>query len=106
MAGLSVKKWTQSIEVDITDYHPKVVENIRRNMHKNGLSCPAYELEWTKHEKNPVQYHIIIGSDIVYFGCPVADLYQVFNQKLMDGGIGIIVIPMRKNYSDLFVDKI
>lgn len=48
-----------------------------------------------------------MGSDVVYFGCPVADLYQVFKEKLEEkGGIGIIVIPVRKNYATLFVEKV
>ena len=34
-----------------------------------------------------------MGSDIVYFGCPVKDLYQVFKTFLKKGGKGIIIIP-------------
>ena len=45
------------------------------------------------------KYDIIIGSDIVYFGCPVKDLYQVFKKLLKVGGRGIIIIPERKNYA-------
>lgn len=78
IAGLTVKKWTECTEIDITDYHPSVIENIKRNLHTNKISCPVFELDWTKHEVNPVQYQIILGSDVVYFGCPVADLYKVF----------------------------
>lgn len=40
-----------------------------------------------------------MGSDIVYFGCPVRDLYLVFKKFLRVGGTGIIVIPDRKNYA-------
>ena len=47
-----------------------------------------------------------MGSDVVYFGCPVADLYQVFKERLAKGGIGLIVIPVRKNYAELFASKI
>lgn len=39
------------------------------------------------------QYDLIVGSDIVYFGCPVRDLYLVFEEKLKVGGQGIIIIP-------------
>ena len=49
------------------------------------------------------KYDMIIGSDIVYFGCPVKDLYAVFVKLLKKGGKGIIIIPDRKNYADLFV---
>lgn len=63
-------------------------------------------MDWKKHEINPGQYDIIMGSDVVYFGCPVADLYQVFKERLAPGGIGIIVIPVRKNYAELFVNRI
>lgn len=47
-----------------------------------------------------------MGSDIVYFGCPVRDLYLVFEEKLKVGGVGIIVIPERKNYAELFIKEI
>ena len=47
-----------------------------------------------------------MGSDIVYFGCPVKDLYEVFKKLLRKGGQGIIIIPDRKNYAELFVDLI
>jgi predicted nicotinamide N-methyase len=106
IAGLTAKKWTECTEVDITDYHPSVIDNARQNMHRNKLLCPIYELNWTKREAAPTQYHIIMGSDVVYFGCPVADLYQVFKERLITGGIGIIVIPVRKNYAQLFASQI
>ena len=106
IAGLTAKKWTECIEVDITDYPPSVIQNIMKNMTRNKLSCPVYELDWTKHDSCPSQYQIIMGSDIVYFGCPVADLYQVLKERLMPGGLALIVIPIRKNYAELFLSKI
>lgn len=68
-------------------------------MEKNDAICPVYTLDWKKHGQNPTEYDIIMGSDIVYFGCPVEDLYQVFKENLSYKGIGIIVIPVRKNYA-------
>ena len=68
-------------------------------MKKNKVECQVYELDWTKREENPKQFDIIMGSDVVYFGCPVADLYTVFKEKLKVGGTGIIIIPVRKNYA-------
>ena len=47
-----------------------------------------------------------MGSDVVYFGCPVADLYRVFKERLKINGKGIIVIPVRKNYAELFANLI
>ena len=47
-----------------------------------------------------------MGSDIVYFGCPVDDLYQVFKKNLKENGRGLIIIPDRKNYAELFSQKI
>ena len=47
-----------------------------------------------------------MGSDIVYFGCPVRDLYLVFEEKLKPGGKGIIIIPERKNYAELFINEV
>ena len=47
-----------------------------------------------------------MGSDIVYFGCPVHDLYLVFRNCLRTGGRGLIIIPDRKNYAELFVKEV
>lgn len=46
---------------------------------------------------------MIVGSDVVYFGCPVEDLYKVFVRLLVPGGLGVIIIPERKNYAELFM---
>ena len=50
------------------------------------------------------EYDLIMGSDIVYFGCPVKDLYEVFRKLLKKDGRGLIIIPDRKNYAELFVN--
>jgi hypothetical protein len=62
--------------------------------------------DWRDYGKIGKKFDIIIGSDIVYFGCPVKDLYQVFRRLLNIGGMGIIIIPNRKNYAKLFLDEI
>lgn len=63
-------------------------------------------LDWRDHANITETYDILIGSDIVYFGCPVADLYAVFCKSLKPKGVGIIIIPERKNYSPLFLDLV
>ena len=42
----------------------------------------------------------------MYFGCPVEALYNVFKLHLKKNGEGIIVIPDRKNYAELFTKLI
>lgn len=59
--------------------------------------------DWRDRNKYQYSFDFIIGSDIVYFGCPVQDLYEVFKKYLRVGGKGIIVIPDRKNYAELFL---
>lgn len=71
IAGLTVKKWTECKEIEMTDYHPSVIDNINHNMEKNSAVCPVFNLDWKKHGVHTTQYDIIMGSDIVYFGCPV-----------------------------------
>jgi predicted nicotinamide N-methyase len=99
IAGMTAKKWTECREIEMTDYEPQVIENIKRNMEKNSAICPVFTLDWKNHGVHTTQYDIIMGSDIVYFGCPVEDLYQVFKENLAHKGIGLIVIPVRKNYA-------
>jgi predicted nicotinamide N-methyase len=55
----------------MTDYHPEVINNIKKNMQKNDSYCSVFNLDWKKHSSFSEQYDIIMGSDIVYFGCPV-----------------------------------
>ena len=59
--------------------------------------------DWRNREKYQENFDVIVGSDIVYFGCPVQDLYEVFKKYLRVGGKGIIIIPDRKNYAELFL---
>jgi methylase of polypeptide subunit release factors len=71
IGGIATRKWTECREVEVTDYNEQVLENARRNMQSNGAICPAFALDWKKHGVHTTQYDIIMGSDIVYFGCPV-----------------------------------
>lgn len=99
IAGMAAKKWTECSSIEMTDYEPQVLESIKRNMDKNQAICPVFSLDWKKHSAYSTQYDIIMGSDIVYFGCPVEDLYQIFKNNLGYKGLGLIVIPVRKNYA-------
>jgi protein-L-isoaspartate O-methyltransferase len=63
-------------------------------------------LDWRARDAMSATYDIIMGSDIVYIGCPVKDLYEVFKKFLRVGGKGIIIIPDRKNYGELFSKEI
>ena len=90
----------------MTDYDTQVIDNIKRNMQNNEAYCPVFPLDWRKHGTDSNLYDIVMGSDIVYFGCPVEDLFQVFKEKLDYNGVGIIVIPVRKNYAELFSKQI
>ncbi len=62
----------------MTDYNSHVVNNIALNCKKNQLKINAYEFDWRERSKIIKEYDLIIGSDIVYYGCPVKDLYLVF----------------------------
>lgn len=92
----------------MTDYHPTIIEHCKRNCLLNKCKdIVTTRLDWKDYEKTELKkYDIIIGSDIVYFGCPVKELYGVFKRFLKDNGIGIIIIPDRKNYADLFLKLI
>ena len=104
ISGLSAKKWTKCKSIAMTDYHPSVIDNINKNCVKNNANdIHNFVFDWRDRSKYNQQYDIIMGSDIVYFGCPVKDLYEVFKKFLKLGGKGIIIIPDRKNYAQLFV---
>lgn len=84
----------------MTDYHPSVIDNIHKNCLKNDEpDIQSIVFDWREREQFDKKYDVIIGSDIVYFGCPVKDLYEVFKKFLNKNGRGIIVIPDRKNYA-------
>lgn len=63
-------------------------------------------LDWTEYNQFSREFDVIIGSDIVYFGCPVKALYNLIKKALRKFGKAYIIIPDRKNYADLFVKEV
>ena len=97
----------------MSDYHSSIVDNMMKNCQKNEIKVDdkkelnmdvKYKIEtlvldWRSSENYEDKFDYIIGSDIVYFGCPVEALYNVFKLHLKKNGEGIIIIPDRKNYA-------
>ena len=108
IGGLSVAKFTECKKVVLSDYVAEIVDNIKGNASKNKVSdkVDIIKLNWLEHEKFNMQFDIVIGSDIVYFGCPVAELYKLIKKVLVEGGIAQIIIPDRKSYAELFLQQI
>lgn len=104
IGGLAVLKFTSCKKCVLSDYNASILENSRVNCRKNGFpQTEVLQLDWTSHQKCNLQYDVIIGSDVVYFGCPVRDLYLLIKKILRPKGQAYIVIPDRKNYAELFL---
>jgi predicted nicotinamide N-methyase len=87
------------------------LENIKSNVVKNKIlsqNVQIIQLNWLEYQRTTFaqKFDIIIGSDIVYFGCPVVELYNMIKKALADNGIAQIIIPDRKNYAQLFLQQI
>ena len=107
IGALAVLKFTACKKCTLSDYNPSILENMRLNCNKNEFpNAEVLQLDWTRHQQSNLQYDLIIGSDVVYFGCPVRDLYLLIKKTLRPKGRAIIVIPGRKNYAQLFVREI
>lgn len=107
IGGLAVLKFTHCKKCMLSDYNDSILQNIQLNCRKNGFpEAEVLQLDWKQHAKSTLQCDVIIGSDVVYFGCPVHDLYLLIKKTLRPKGQAFIVIPDRKNYAELFVKEI
>lgn len=82
--------------VDLTDYNKEVLVNADKNIAKNKIEKHRYAtllLDWTKHASFSKQYDAIIGSDLIYSGAPLHDLYYLIVKSLIPGGKAYIIIP-------------
>lgn len=59
-------------EIHVTDYHPRVLENVAYNIQLNGSKAQVSRLDFVKvargesPEWENVQYDIVIASDLLY----------------------------------------
>ena len=63
------------IQIVLSDYRNDILENAMNNMKFNGIingnkRGSIMNLDWREYEKFNLKFDFIVGSDIVYDGCP------------------------------------
>ncbi|KAL4468016.1 hypothetical protein ABPG72_015886 [Tetrahymena utriculariae] len=106
IGGLAALKYTECKRVDMTDYNQDVLANIKKNSEKNSISKQRYDvfyLNWFEYAKFDKKYDIIIGSDIIYSGAPLKELYLLISKSLNKGGKAYIIIPSQRFKGEVFL---
>ena len=62
-------------------------------------------LDWTAYKNFNLKFDFIIGSDIVYDGCPLDDLAGLISKALNKGGEAWIIIPNERFKASEFLAK-
>ncbi|KRX03072.1 hypothetical protein PPERSA_10153 [Pseudocohnilembus persalinus] len=113
IGGLALALFTEANSVTMSDYRNDVVENIKKQTKKNikliknkKLQIETINLDWTNYEKFEKKYDIIIGSDLIYAGSPVKELYYLIKKSLNKDGKCYIIIPSERHYSVKFLENI
>ena len=63
----------------MSDYKKEIVDNIEKNivknLNKNQKICCVIKLDWIEYQNFNKTFDLIIGSDLIYAGAPVNELY-------------------------------
>lgn len=80
----------------MTDYNKEVLANAGKNAAKNSIKSNRYAVEylnWLDHATFTKKYDTIIGSDLIYSGAPLKELYLLISSSLNPQGKAYIIIP-------------
>ena len=93
----------------MTDYKDEIIKNIFENMNKNSFNkfykvkengkdklkarVNVYNLDWMHQHVDNEKFDVIIGSDLIYEGSPVQELYDVIKSYLNEDGKCYLMVP-------------
>jgi len=89
IAGITTLLQEKADFVMLTDYNNNVLQNTIFNMKLNkawGVKSSVLNLDWRCYKKFEFNFDLIIGSDIVYEGCPLQELYELIKKALKPKG--------------------
>jgi len=73
---------SQKCRVIMTDYSEEILDNAWANVLLNKVACTILRLDWREYSKITFQCDCIVGSDLVYNGAPLMDLYETVKKLL------------------------
>ena len=105
IGGLAVCQFSEKSSVTMSDYNERVIENIRLNVRKNAMQqrSSVIRLDWTEYAKFDGKFDFIIGSDLIYGGAPVAELYALVKRALSEAGVFYLIIPSQRHFAANFL---
>lgn len=111
IGGIAALKYTKCTKMVLSDYNEGVLQNAYKNVAKNDPNgtamkiTEAQNLDWRNYsEMEEGVYDVIIGSDIIYSGCPLEDLANLINRVLKASGAAYIIIPSQRQAAPHFLD--
>lgn len=106
IGGLALLKYTTCQHVNMTDYNNEVLKNAGKNATKNSIKANRYSVEylnWLDYASFTKKYDIIIGSDLIYSGAPLKELYMLISTSLNPQGKAYIIIPSQRFKGEEFL---
>ncbi|CAD8075482.1 unnamed protein product [Paramecium sonneborni] len=109
ITGILISKYTRVI---MKDYNSDVLDNTWINVKLNQSQCILMQLDWRNHSKISFQLDLIVGSDLVYQGIPLYDLYQTILKLLSmlqeyfleQNGKFYLIIPSNRMCTSEFIE--
>jgi predicted nicotinamide N-methyase len=97
IVGIAALKYTKCSSVVLSDYKEEILNNAIENSKKNGVykenTTKRLLLDWKEYAKLEKKYDVIVGSDVIYAGAPVAELAKLLDKALNKEGKAYILIP-------------
>lgn len=109
IGGFAAAKFTQASSVTLSDWKPEIVNNITANAYKNSLmtsKLKVIQIDWTVPQSYIPPVDIVIGSDLIYTGCPIYDLYNTICKSLKVLGQAYIIIPDKRSAAQEFLEVV
>lgn len=128
IASISALKYTAAKRVILSDYQPIILENALESLKFNKINhihkfpseikdfqyCTfcgearaiIQRFDWREQNNFDFQADCIIGSDIIYTGGYMKELFEVMSKQLVDGGKAYIVIPSFRQAKQEFLKLI
>ncbi|CCG84181.1 protein of unknown function [Taphrina deformans PYCC 5710] len=94
--------------VTLTDYLDDITQNLRRNVHGNGITNGRVEwLDWTRPGESSIyheSYDLVVASDFMYDVSHPALVVDMFNHFTAARGRVLAAYPLRPSNADFIKD--
>jgi predicted nicotinamide N-methyase len=103
LAGLAVSKFTSASPITLTDYNQRVLSTLRNNLIANNAVAQAVFLDWRDPSTYTAPADLVVGSDLIYDGAPIADLVRTILAHMTPNAKCCIVMPDKRKMTPVFL---